>query len=204
VLFGERGYQGMRMDDLAAAVNLNKGTLYHYFPSKAELLNRIYYDTASEFIEAIRRHPADAPPGELLTLVVKDIAGAIERRRDYVTVFFQEMHWLDKWLPAEEFEAINELQVEFRNYITGIIERGVKEGIFRPVDASVVALAIIGMIGWTYQWYEPGGRLSMVQLADIFTDLTLVSLSGVTHGPPPGAARATTAAGGRRSGRRAR
>ncbi|HET9773282.1 MAG TPA: TetR/AcrR family transcriptional regulator, partial [Acidimicrobiia bacterium] len=122
-LFRERGYQGMRMDDLAAAVNLNKGTLYHYFPSKAELLYRIYLDTSSEFIEAIRQHPADAPADELLTLVVKDIAAAMERRRDYITVYFQEMHWLDKWLPEDRFAEVNALQVEFRNYITGVIEQ---------------------------------------------------------------------------------
>ncbi|HYH49682.1 MAG TPA: TetR/AcrR family transcriptional regulator [Acidimicrobiia bacterium] len=175
VLFRERGYQGMRMDDLAATVNLNKGTLYHYFPSKAELLYRIYLDTSSEFLAAVRQHPADAPPDELLTLIIRDIATAMDERRDYVTVYFQEMHWLDKWLEPERFEEINALQVEFRNYITGVIERGVKEGAFRPLDASVAAFAVIGMVGWSYQWFTPGGRYSMDDLAAIFTDLTLAA-----------------------------
>jgi AcrR family transcriptional regulator len=177
VLFRERGYQGMRMDDLAAAVNLNKGTLYHYFPSKAELLYRIYLDTSTEFIEAIRLHPADAPADELLTQVISDIAVAMDQRRDYVTVYFQETHWVDKWLAPDRFAEINALQVEFRNYITGVIERGMKEGIFRPLDASVAALAVIGMVGWSYQWFMPGGRYSMEDLAGIFTDLTLAAFA---------------------------
>ena len=183
-LFRERGYQGMRMDDLAAAVNLNKGTLYHYFPSKAELLYRIYLDTSSEFIEAIRQHPAGAPADELLTLVVKDIAAAMERRRDYITVYFQEMHWLDKWLPEDRFAEVNALQVEFRNYITGVIEQGIKNGVFRPLDATVAAFAVIGMVGWTYQWFTPGGRYTMDDLAAIYTDLALEAFTG--RGAPNG------------------
>jgi AcrR family transcriptional regulator len=175
-LFRQRGYQGMRMDDLAATVELNKGTLYHYFSSKAELLYRIYLDTSTEIIEAMRAQPADAAPDDLLRLIVGDIARAIDRRRDYVTVFFQEMHWLAEWLPAEHFEEINAIQIEFRNYVTGVIERGVKEGTFRPVDASVAALGIIGMAGWTYQWYVPGGRYSMDDVAGIYSDLMLAAL----------------------------
>jgi AcrR family transcriptional regulator len=190
-LFRERGYQGMRMDDLAAAVNLNKGTLYHYFPSKAELLYRIYLDTSSEFIEAIRQHPADAPADELLALVVQDIAAAMERRRDYITVYFQEMHWLDKWLPEDRFAEVNALQVEFRNYITGVIEQGIKNGVFRPLDATVAAFAVIGMVGWTYQWFTPGGRYTMDDLAGIYTDLALTAFSGAasTNGSRPAAAK---------------
>ncbi|HVW34767.1 MAG TPA: TetR/AcrR family transcriptional regulator, partial [Acidimicrobiia bacterium] len=175
-LFRQRGYQGMRMDDLAEAVKLNKGTLYHYFSSKAELLYRIYRDTATEMIETMRALPADAAPDELLARIVEDISRAIERRRNYVTVFFQEMHWIRQWLAPEHFEEIDAIQVEFRNTVTGVIERGVKEGVFRPVDASVVALGIIGMAGWTYQWYAPGGRYSMDDVAGIFGDLVLRSL----------------------------
>lgn len=202
VLFRERGYQGMRMDDLAAAMNLNKGTLYHYFPSKAELLYRIYLDTSSEFIEAIRVHPADAPADELLALVISDIAAAIEQRRDYVTVYFQEMHWLDKWLAPDRFEEINALQVEFRNYITGIIERGVKDGTFRPLDASVAAFAVIGMVGWTYQWFTPEGRYTMDDVAGIFTDLALTAFSGQAATNTSSGATPTRARGRARQGSR--
>jgi AcrR family transcriptional regulator len=183
-LFRERGYQGMRMDDLAATINLNKGTLYHYFPSKAELLYRIYRDTALEFLDRIRLHPADAPADELIALLIRDIATAIEERRDYVTVFFQEMHWLEKWLPADQYEEIDRLQSEFRNYVTGVIEKGVKAKVFRPVDATVAAFGLIGMVGWTYQWYTPAGRHTLQDVAGIFTDLTLGALGAVDGGTP--------------------
>ena len=200
-LFRERGYQGMRMDDLAATVNLNKGTLYHYFPSKAELLYRIYRDTANGFLERVRLHPADAPADEAITLLIHDIARAIEQRRDYVTVFFQEMHWLDKWLPAEQFDEIDGLQSEFRSYVTGVIERGIKAKVFRPVDTTVATFGLIGMVGWTYQWYRPGGRHTIEDIAAIFTDLVLAAVAAPSRtgdGPKAGSAAPRKAGSGRR------
>jgi AcrR family transcriptional regulator len=200
-LFRERGYQGMRMDDLAAAVTLNKGTLYHYFPSKAELLYRIYRDTALEFLQRIRLHPADAPADEAIRMLIQDIAMAIAERRDYVTVFFQEMQWLDKWLPADQFEEIDGLQSEFRNYVTGVIERGIKAKLFRPIDATVATFGLIGMVGWTYQWHTANGRRSLEDVADIFSDLVLAAFAAA----PAGHSAATpsrTAAKGKTASRR--
>ena len=188
-LFCDRGYQGMRMDDLAATVNLNKGTLYHYFPSKAELLYRIYRDTAQEFLQRISLHPADAPADEAIRMLIHDIAMAIGERRDYVTVFFQEMQWLDKWLPADQFEEIDGLQSEFRNYVTGVIERGINAKLFRPIDATVATFGLIGMVGWTYQWHTPGGRRTLDDVADIFADLVLAAFAAT----PVGNAAATPA-----------
>lgn len=189
-LFRERGYQGMRMDDLARAVELNKGTLYHYFASKADLLYRVYLDTSNDYLEAMRSYDADAPAGVLLHQVVGDIARAIGRRRDYVSVYFQELHWLDQWLPPEQFEVIEALQREFRNYLTGVIERGVNQGEFRSVDPSVAAFGIIGMAGSAYRWYVPGGRHAMEDVAEIFADLALLAL---TAGSPAGQGTAEVA-----------
>jgi hypothetical protein len=110
-------------------------------------------------------------------MLIHDIVAAIGERRDYVTVFFQEMQWLDKWLPVEQFEEIDALQAEFRNYVIGVIERGIKAKLFRPVDAAVATFGLIGMVGWTYQWYTPGGRRSLEDVADIFSDMVLAALA---------------------------
>jgi AcrR family transcriptional regulator len=40
-LFRERGYDAASMNDLAAALNLSKGALYHHFQSKDEILFHI-------------------------------------------------------------------------------------------------------------------------------------------------------------------
>jgi len=40
-LFADRGFQGTSVRDIARAVGVNEATLYHYFPSKAAILDAI-------------------------------------------------------------------------------------------------------------------------------------------------------------------
>src|SRR5258705_11889986 len=39
-IFAERGYSKTRLEDIAAAVGVTKGTIYHYFETKEDLLRQ--------------------------------------------------------------------------------------------------------------------------------------------------------------------
>lgn len=64
-LFLEKGYNAVTLDDLAAACELAKGTLYLYFPSKAEILGTLTLsvprDLSARFGQALAEslEPAD-------------------------------------------------------------------------------------------------------------------------------------------------
>lgn len=62
-LFVEKGYDKTTMDEIAAAAGVAKGTLYHYFKNKAELLHALRADFEKKIISRIRpkveSHPAD-------------------------------------------------------------------------------------------------------------------------------------------------
>src|SRR3954453_20937637 len=70
-LFGERGYEGTRLDDVAAAAGVTKPILYRHFDSKRDLyialLERHRADLAS-FTEAI---PSEGSPAERLRAVLE-------------------------------------------------------------------------------------------------------------------------------------
>lgn len=53
-LFVEKGYDSTSMDEVAAAANVAKGTLYHYFTNKAELLLGLREDFEKEIMKRIR------------------------------------------------------------------------------------------------------------------------------------------------------
>ena len=48
-LIVEHGYEGMTMDQVAAAAGIAKGTIYLYFPSKQSLLAGMQADVAQRF-----------------------------------------------------------------------------------------------------------------------------------------------------------
>jgi hypothetical protein len=43
----------------------------------------------------------------------------------------------------------------------------------QPVDLTVATYALFGMMNWIYNWYDPGGKLSVRQLVDNITRLFL-------------------------------
>ncbi len=45
-LFGEQGFHGTRVSDIAAAAEIGEATLYRYFPSKEDLLRCLHRDLA--------------------------------------------------------------------------------------------------------------------------------------------------------------
>ena len=54
-----------------------------------------------------------------------------------------------------------------------MIRDGIEAGEFRPVDDVIAAYGLIGMASWTYQWFEPEGRLSRDEITDLFTSIFL-------------------------------
>src|ERR1700685_327881 len=77
-VFAERGYDGTRVADIAAAAGVSNGALYAHFGSKAELL-----------VAALREHAprllADmlaADPGRSITELLLVVGRRLPRRRD--------------------------------------------------------------------------------------------------------------------------
>lgn len=56
-LFAERGYVGVRVEDVAAAAGISRATFYKYFSEREEIL-------AELFARLLGSEPASAPPGD--------------------------------------------------------------------------------------------------------------------------------------------
>ena len=69
--------------------------------------------------------------------------------------------------------------------VTGVIEDGIRAGRFRPVDARVAALAVIGMGNWVAWWFRPG-RDSADAVADQLADMAVAAVQRADHRIPDG------------------
>ena len=156
-LFRVRGYHGTRMDDVAAGVGLNKATVYHYFPSKADILHRLCMQSVGEAVESLRGGPAGADVRDELMHFTQAIVGVTARTLSRAAVFFQEAPFLEQWLSEAQVKEIRELEAQFDEHVTGIFARGVADGTFPDVDPRIAALGYTGMVNWVYRWYSPRG-----------------------------------------------
>ena len=169
-LFQERGYDATSMNDVAAALKLSKGGLYHHFQSKDEILFNIMSHamdiTEERVINPVRRmEGAEERLRELIRLHIEVVLSEEDRE---ITVMLHENHPL----PTGLRRKINARKKDYIHFVENLVadarrQRGTSSG----VTPRAAAFALVGMINWIYQWYKPGGSLSGTDIVRQYTDI---------------------------------
>jgi TetR/AcrR family transcriptional regulator, cholesterol catabolism regulator len=180
-LFQQRGYDATSMNDVAAALKLSKGGLYHHFQSKDEILFEIMnhaMDITQERVLNPVRGIAD-PEERLRALIRLHIEVVLSPRDREITVMLHENHPLPPAL-RKRINARKKDYVHFLENLLTEVQREVqkeaqKEARTRQAGGKVspraAAFALLGMINWIYQWYKPEGDLQTHNLIPQFTEL---------------------------------
>src|SRR5437879_11030242 len=95
-LFTEKGYHATSMQDIAAAVGLYKGSLYHYIGSKEDLLVQVFERAMGSLLAEVERIVGDSSlrPLDQLRLVVQAHVCAVAENLDALTVYLHEFRAL--------------------------------------------------------------------------------------------------------------
>lgn len=152
-LFRRFGFHGTSMGDLGAAMNLNKGTLYHYFPSKGDILFAIYLEVLTTLEGNIARVDQRLRADEKLVAYIRAIMRTRAALPDFVAVYFQEHPWLDTSLAPEHRAAVRTRERAWTTGLSALFDDGMREGLFRRVNADILAIQLISMISSLYQWH---------------------------------------------------
>ncbi len=173
-IFKQKGYHATSVQDIADAVGLQKGSLYHYISSKEELLLKIFErSTGALTIRLKEILTSDLSPTEKLQSAIEAHLVALTSQLDLYTVYLSERRALTGRIQSQvRTEA--ERQARF---FEQIVQEGIDAGDFRATDSKMVAHAILGMCNWLYQWYSPTGRLKAEEIAQIFSALVIDGLA---------------------------
>lgn len=183
-LFGGRGYHATSMRELAQALELRGSSLYAHIASKEDLLWDIVERAADAFSAGADAVPDDLPPDERLRRLIAAHLRVIATELDHAAVFFQDWVHLSEQRRAAMVERRDAYQERFRL----ALEDGVRAGVFRVADVELATLLVLSALNFTYQWYDPGGRLSQEELAAGYADMLLGGLLARPEDPPAGAA----------------
>jgi TetR/AcrR family transcriptional regulator, cholesterol catabolism regulator len=169
-LFQQRGYDATSMNDVAAALKLSKGGLYHHFQSKDEILFEIM-DHAMEITEERVLKPVRGiadPEDRLRALIRLHIDVVLSPRDREITVMLHENHPL----PPTLRKRINARKKDYVHFLENLMMEVQKSRrASGRVSPRAAAFALLGMINWIYQWYKPEGDLQAQNLIPQFTDL---------------------------------
>jgi len=137
--FGEKGFAGTRMDDIAARAGITKGTIYLYFDSKEALFKALARQSAGAQIEAVTGMvtASDAPSAELLRFVITTL-GQFMRTTDRIILPRVLLSEMGNFPELAEFWR-REIIDKGLGLFQGIVKRGVARGEFRKLPAEHAA-----------------------------------------------------------------
>jgi TetR/AcrR family transcriptional regulator len=141
--FATAGPAGARIDDIAATAGVNKALLYYYFKSKGGLYEAVLEDHFHEFNRqalAVLATPDDARA--VLLRYVSLYFDFISARRRYASLYQQLMTARGRPLERLVRKYIVPRSAAFRR----LLERGIRTGVFRRVDARQTTISVVGLI----------------------------------------------------------
>jgi len=181
-VFRTKGYHAATVRDIAEEVGILKGSLYHHFASKEELLYLVVKEPIAQMYRAIAEiAAADLAATEKLRRAISAHLEAFDRHYPHLFVYLREREAVKRRFR----EMIGFSPKEYYRCWQQILREGVENGEFRSdFDIQVTSYGLLGMLNWSCEWYDPQGRLSIKEVAEEFTAL---ALSSIAANDPPAA-----------------
>jgi AcrR family transcriptional regulator len=170
----QKGYGNFSLKEVADRATLSKGIIHYYFKDKGELLillldrlTRAMDDLVNE-----KANRAKTPPGRIKAIFDASFESVSEKR----IAFFQVL--MDFCGQATKNKAIKsitaELYAKYRRLTRGILEDGIRQGIFRPIDTDELSTAIVGtVIGVSFQYMLDEEAFSLDKVQKVCEGLIL-------------------------------
>jgi AcrR family transcriptional regulator len=174
MLFRRRGFHATSMQDLAEALGMNRGSLYHYITSKDDLLWTIL-DGAFDRLDhrVTPQLDADNPPLERLANAIHEHLRVAADHADELSLIQIELRSLSPERRRQMIARRDAYEARWRRAIAD----GIAQGELRPFDVRLAGIGILSVCNWFTQWYQPDGELSVDEIADSFVRLFLRGLA---------------------------
>lgn len=139
--FALHGFEGARMDKIAADVGINKASLYFHFKSKEEIFRALFQDIIQKYrykMKSIVTDFKDMPCKERLKAIYSEY---LEYNLDNAEMdFWNRIYYLPPSNLREEIISItSESKKEFVADLTNIMEEGIKQKELRSMNPSHMA-----------------------------------------------------------------
>jgi AcrR family transcriptional regulator len=168
-LFFKRGFQATTLRHIASRVGIQVGSLYNHITSKGDLLFDIMENVMLDLLEDQRQVAQTPDVVERMRLLVFHHVKFHGERAEEVFIGNSELRSLSRGQRTRIVGLRHEYEQVFQNEL----EDGIRQGKFLPVDVQITSYGILAMTTWVSAWYSSRGRLSLEEIAEIYTALVL-------------------------------
>lgn len=124
--FTTQGVQSFTMDDIASRLGMSKKTLYRYFVSRQELVEKVANRLSSDYETAMVA--VDEKPVDSLRKLLGYIGTVLNYCKKINPVFFSDLR---RHYPVQWVELNKSMENTIGSRIIKTLEAGIQEGIFR-------------------------------------------------------------------------
>lgn len=177
-LFASTGAKATTMRQIAAAVGVKAGSIYHHFPSKDDILAEILGAYLTDLNECYRRElKADLSSADLIRSLIETSLGVSGRHPHAAEVYQTEQAYLRNH--PDLFDSVLAAGRESQTTWTEAIRRGYEDGTFRQDIAAETFHRLLRDALWmSVRWYRPSADYTT---KDFAADIAAVFLDGYLH-----------------------
>ena len=160
-LFAKVGFPNAKMQDVAQACGATKSMLYHYFPTKDELLQAMLKDHLESLLAALEEvvGASTKAADRFDRLIEIYVQKSTQSRRRHVIAMNDV-----KFLPRPMQLPLLALEKRLTDLIASVLRSvnpGLAAHLYKPY-----AMLLLGMLNWTDYWFKPTGAIKPQELCD--------------------------------------
>ncbi len=107
-------------------------------------------------------------------MIVAHVVVVADNPERSLVVFHQ---W--RFLGEASMQAAIGKRRDYEQAYIGVIEAGMKEGVFRAdLNLRIAVLTLLGALNWSAEWLSPDGRLSPEEVGGLMADTLLAGVLG--------------------------
>lgn len=173
-LFRDKGYERTTVRDLAAAVGIQSGSLFHHFRTKEDILKAVMVETIRLNTAVMRAamDAADSSREKLKALVRAELESINGQTGEAMAVLVFEWRSLSEASQADVLTLRDIYEALWLDVLNALKEDGAL-----IADPFVVRRMLAGALSWTVTWYRPErGGLTLEGLTD-----QVIAMLGLTQ-----------------------
>jgi len=137
-LFATKPFHKVRLDDVAAAAQVGKGTLYIYFKSKEDLYVSLVGEGFGNLVEQLT-NVSELPPQQALSDIIRQLVIFSFAHPN----FFEMMRTVPQ---LTNHQSLIRMRKELSDLLTKTLRRGIRQGLWSDPHPELTAIIIPGML----------------------------------------------------------
>lgn len=181
-VFYRLGYSEASVGDVAAALGITKGSLYHYVQNKEDLLYAIIQEAHGLTMENLRHEQETEGPA--LERLHQFFAGHVRINTDHLeksALVYRDL----RHLSAARRRQVVRVRDEVEAFVRRLLADGVRErAVCSLADLRLSSIEMFSTANGIYQWYQPGGPHTAEMVAQSVADFVVAAVA--CDGSPAG------------------